>query len=968
MNLPHWWNPLSDRARRSDPGARVVAEIEYLSRLDVKDSVARDEAVVAAAAMLRDREAKSGAVDVETCARVEELLTDFTEIARSVTLHVVGHAHMDMNWMWGFDETVGIVVETIRTMLRLLDEYPMFRFSQSQGAVYEVVERFSPDMIEEIRPYVRDDRWELVATQWTEADMNLPNAESLLRQTAESVRYLSELFDQPRDAFRIAFMPDTFGHSAATPEIFCEAGIRYVYHGRGSTGPFLSRWYAESGRSVLAYQDPRWYNESVRPDLIGHAAEIANEYRIRDVLSVYGVGDHGGGPTRRDIERLAAMQRWPVAPTIRFSTYHDFFRAIESVPSIPHTHGERNPIFTGCYSSQARIKAGNLRAQRALFNAELAGTFAGTLGPNGLSSAWRTLLFNQFHDILPGSGVAATREHALAGYQELSARAQTEETRALRAIARRLQTSAAATAARLAREIETAESADSALSLDTAEGAGVGFGVRRGDPAVTGRWGGPVRPYLVVNTLEYSVDRLIEITVWDWDGNDLEVLDERGSPLPSQTLQAGTDSYWSHRYARLVVRLSLTAWQFRTLFVRPKPVTLLPRPYHPHGVEDWLVERPQSLVLENRLVRVALDPQTLVIRSMRYSEGGREILAAGGAGLRLEYEEAGPMTSWLTHRTRSSLALGAGATIRDVRTDPGAIRQWIEMDLPFSTHGLDPENGGSTARLRLELDAGSPLLRIRLNVSFRETTTRSAGVPRLAFAVSPASGVERVLRDVPVGFVRTAPDRLPIAAQSFAAAETADVDAVVIGSRDSQSFVASPDTLSAVLLRGSRDPDPTPEVGEHEFELYLGAFGRADAGKVARQIRTCVMDTRVLPIERPRGEPRGPEAPLTGELASIETHGARVLAVTPAAVPDSGTGLLVRLAADPPGGESSDTHATARIAPPITPREARLVNAIETDVASETNDETTVRIEEDGSVHVQMRVGRIASVFIGYAD
>ncbi len=950
MEWPYWWKQTREQARKTRYGRRIVSELEFLGRIPGAAQSDRAEAVIDACVRVSDAVAAADGVTPEVCFEVEQRLSSFAAESKRLTLHCVGHAHLDMNWMWGYDETVVIVMETMRTALRLLEEYPAFKFSQSQGAIYEMIERYEPELLPQIKHYIDEGRWELAATQWTETDMNLPSGESLLRHALYTVRYLQRLFDVDREKLRVAFMPDTFGHSAATPEIFSEAGVKYVYHGRGAKGPFVSRWHSASGRSVLAYQDPRWYNESVDSDLFLHLPELVADYGITEGLSVYGVGDHGGGPTRRDIERIIDMQSWPLAPRILFSSYHKFFRALEDLEQIEETSGERNPIFTGCYSSQSKIKAGNLSGQRALQRAELIGALSGTLQASCLEKAWRSLLFTHFHDILPGSGVAETRDHALALYQQIRAQAQIEENRALREMARRVQYEAGRFAATLAADLGTV---DGSLSADQSEGAGVGFFVREGRSSATQRWGGPIRPFLIVNPHDNERTQCIEVSVWDWEYGEIEVVDSTGDLVVSQVLRSGEDRYWGHTFVVLLVQLNLEAWQYETIFVRPATRGGASSRYHPYGVANWLVETPPDLVLDNGLVRVEVDPQTLAVGRIYDHARGQELLGTQGAAFVLEFEEPKYMSSWITHRTRSATSLGVGGTITKVRTGADKLRQSIDMEIPFSARSLAPDQGGSMLRVGLELDRGSRYLRARIDVAFREVTTQDRGMPRLGLRVNLPAAIGRVTRDIPFGTQESVPDGLPIAAQTHVVAST-DNQSFLFVSRDSQSFTATKTSLTATLLRGSHEPDPVPEVGDHHFELYMGAVDdRTSGGTPARAL---VTEARVISVERPRADApqtSSKTSSLRGHLAEVRVADARIVGIKPAE--EHNNALVIRCFA-----ERNDAPGTVRLVLPQPVAQARIVDALEQDGASA----ATVSDSENNAITITIPPAQVATVMV----
>ena len=291
---------------------RLTAEIGFVEQLIAEQDgegkgAATAELVSAASRNITKRVLSDGGVTRRSVTAFEEALRGLSSTCKAYELVCVGHAHIDMNWMWGFHETVTVTIDTFRTVLDLLERYPLFHFSQSQAAVYRIVERYAPHLVAPIRDRIAEGRWEVTASQWVESDMNLPSGESLARQMLYARRYLIDRYRAPEESFELVFLPDSFGHNANTPEILAAAGVRYLYHCRGAVGPHVSRWEAPSGRSILVYREPRWYNTNVSWNIANFLPRFARETGLRRALCVYGVGDHGGGPTVRDIDRLVDM-------------------------------------------------------------------------------------------------------------------------------------------------------------------------------------------------------------------------------------------------------------------------------------------------------------------------------------------------------------------------------------------------------------------------------------------------------------------------------------------------------------------------------------------------------------------------------------------------------------------------------------------------------------------------------------
>ena len=339
---------------------RILSEIDFCLQMQLHGGVDAAAPVDAALTVLEQGLASDGVLTDSICRKAEECLMPLAEEAKTYTLLMVGHAHLDMNWMWSWDETVATVIATFKTMLKLMEEYPEFCFSQSQASTYKIIEDHAPELMPAIRQRIREGRWEVTAAAWVETDKNMPCTESLLNHILYTKQYLQEHWGIDPASLDLDFSPDTFGHSAFLPELDTLGGIKYYYHCRGINDPdlILYRWRAPSGKELLMYKETYWYNSGIHP---GPAIGLPKTAKLcgglRTGMAVYGVGDHGGGPTRRDLNRGKEMQAWPVFPTLRFGTLHEYFAQAEAfrdkIPLIDH---ELNSIFTGCYTTQSRVE------------------------------------------------------------------------------------------------------------------------------------------------------------------------------------------------------------------------------------------------------------------------------------------------------------------------------------------------------------------------------------------------------------------------------------------------------------------------------------------------------------------------------------------------------------------------------------------------------------------------------------
>lgn len=341
---------------------------------------------------------------VEEINKAQAKLASLSQNAKEFKVHLVAHAHIDMNWLWPWEDTLDTIKETFSTMVKLMDKYPDFCFSQSQAVTYRVVEEEYPELFEAIKRHVKRGNWDITASMWTEADLNMVGTEALVRQFLEAKRYVKEKFGfEPM----VCWEPDTFGHIWTLPQVSSKAGSKYYYFSRCGKGHPIFWWQSPDGTRVLAFTSV--YDNVLTPkNIVDVAIDLYSRYGLKTSLFVYGVGDHGGGATIEDVEAVHEIQRKQVLPTIAFSSTHSFFEEVEKEPSIkalPVINDELQFTFDGCYTTHSDIKRYNRLCERLLVDAERFSILSGKYPRDSLRRAWLNTLFNQFHDILDGSGV-----------------------------------------------------------------------------------------------------------------------------------------------------------------------------------------------------------------------------------------------------------------------------------------------------------------------------------------------------------------------------------------------------------------------------------------------------------------------------------------------------------------------------------------------------------------------------------
>ncbi|NEV01971.1 alpha-mannosidase [Bradyrhizobium uaiense] len=348
-------------------------------------------------------------------------------------MSAIGHAHLDTAWLWPLAETRRKAQRSFSTAVALMDRYPDFKFACSQAYQYAVIEQTDPDLFARIRAKAAAGQWIPVGGSWIEPDCNLPWGESICRQFLYGQRYFERTFGVRSTVF---WNPDVFGYDAQLPQLMQSAGMsRFLTQklswNRFTTPPHHSfHWRGLDGTTVLAHFPPAdTYNGSVQlAELRYHAANYKDADRSPDALYLFGYGDGGGGADETMLEALQRMKDLQGLPRIQIRTVDNFFdRLAMSAPNLATIEGELYLEYhRGTYTTQSEIKRLNRACEAGLQALEFVAAVATAWrqpAPSAqeIEGLWRTLLVNQFHDIIPGSSIREVYERAeveLAGVAE----------------------------------------------------------------------------------------------------------------------------------------------------------------------------------------------------------------------------------------------------------------------------------------------------------------------------------------------------------------------------------------------------------------------------------------------------------------------------------------------------------------------------------------------------------------------
>ena len=349
----------------------------------------------------------------------------------SLSISAIGHAHIDLAWLWPIRETIRKGARSFSTVLRNMEKYPDYVFGASQPQLYQWIKDYYPELYAQIKERVEEGRWEVQGAMWVESDTNVPGGESLVRQILYGKRFFKEEFGQD---MKILWLPDVFGYSAALPQILKKSGVDYFMTIKLSWSlinkfphhTFI--WKGIDGSEVLAHMPPEGtYNSSAAPRAIAKTEREFLDKGVSDrALLLFGIGDGGGGPGQEHLERLKRQKNLNGLVPVTQEPALNFFRRIEkNKDKYKKWHGELYlERHQGTYTSQARSKRYNRKLEINLreleFAAVVASITAGKEYPqHELGKIWKEVLLYQFHDILPGSSITRVYDESLERYAKL---------------------------------------------------------------------------------------------------------------------------------------------------------------------------------------------------------------------------------------------------------------------------------------------------------------------------------------------------------------------------------------------------------------------------------------------------------------------------------------------------------------------------------------------------------------------
>lgn len=848
------------REERASALERFRAEIDFAKEFAEVNSDKKadwENLILKAVEHVTNALAADGEVNPDKVVKeAEDILAPIGKVAKEYIIHCCGHAHIDMNWLWPWQETVAVSHDTFATVEKLMEEFPEFHFSQSQASTYIAMQEYCPEIFENIKKRVKEGRWDVTASMWVEGDKNIVSGESLCRHMLYTRKYMKESLGlEPKDV-KIDWSPDTFGHAHTVPSILNRGGVTRYYFCRSGPGPWLFKWQSPDGSQVLAYNDKGGYNGMIDPDAMRWLMNMyVKETGLKDFMFMYGVGDHGGGPTRRDLRKAREISNWPIFPTVKLSTTDAFYSAVEAAnPDLPVINKDLNFTFEGCYSSQSNVKRATRVSEIILPEAETMALIAGTVGhmdypTDHLFTGWKHTLFNHFHDILPGSGIHATYEYTQGLFQEIQAIAGSIRTRALR---------------KLAGHVDTASAAKAKVST-MGSGFGDGLGAGAGDPAipggVTARNAGAeyAEPILIYNQKPWARTQTVCAKVWNKQIQDDRAIvrDSSGKEIKGQIIARG--NYWGHDFVTVAFKAeNVPALGYKVYAIDNAAAPVAGEGVgivnsFPEGTESMIPEI-SNHTMENEYLTVDVDLASGAIKHLIDKETGYDYVPEGMLLGLIEGCQETPhgMTAWVIGEIGKSELLNEGWNTYRVQGGPN--RAMIKADRKWRDSRISIEIG---------LNAGSREIDFKVNLHWVERGTPETGVPMLRahFPMAVEDGVPTY--EIPFGSQSRVQSVQEIPALKWAdLSGDTPVGPMGITLMNDYKYGHScvDDTMRLTLIRSSYDPDPLPEINDHEIKFaviaHKGGLNVVDATRAGEEFNSpmAIVSTTVqegqLPAEK----------------------------------------------------------------------------------------------------------------------
>ncbi|EAZ92603.1 alpha-mannosidase [Crocosphaera chwakensis] len=716
--------------------------------------------------------------------QVREQLQPLSNEIKQRNFNVVGHAHLDMAWLWTVDETWEVAERTFRSVINLQQEFNDLTFCHTTPVLYEWIENNRPELFKQIQASYQAGTWEILGGMWVEPEVNLVSGESIVRQLLYGQKYIKEKFGRITE---IAWLPDSFGFCLQLPQIFTQSGINYFVTGKlhwNSTVKFPHGafwWQSLDGTQLLTVMSP----PNVEGVMTTHPITMTNysvkweqQTGLKEILWIPGVGDHGGGPTRDMVEVNQRWQQSPFFPKVDFTTAKSYLDKVNNIVE----NGLDMPIWDdelyldlhrGYYTSHADQKYYNRRSEELLYEAELWSCLAAIIEGKGIDNevksniklAWKKVLFNQFHDILPGTAIKDVFVQA------------NEEWKAVQSIGNTLLKSAL-------------EKIISYIQV----------------PAITGIEG---KSIIIFNSLNWERSQIVEIE------NNYEVYDLEGKQLITQV---------SHDNKLLFLADKIPSIGYRMFWLG----------YKKAKKEEAKILQQNETILDNEYLKVRINKTTGNIDNIYDKINDQEILRGEGNQLQSFKDKGQYWDAWNIDPNYNNYPL-PDTELKTIETlETGPLRWKVRVSRKL---------GQSDFTQDYILQKNSAILQIKTQVNWQETYV----LVKTTFPFNLTA--EYTSYEIPFGtiqrtnFPKTPYEKAKWEVPALRWADLTDKNknyGVSLLNDCKYGYDSQSDRLRLTLLKSPRWPDPTCDIGYHEFTYAIyphqGSWQEAKTVQKAREL------------------------------------------------------------------------------------------------------------------------------------
>lgn len=713
---------------------------------------------------------------VKSVNKVIEELKPIREFAKQFTLQFASNAHIDAAWLWRKKETEEVVKRTFSAVMNMFKARPDFTYTQSGAAYYEWMMNDYPDLFKQIQSYVANGRWELAGGMWVEPDCNLPSGDSWERQLLYGQNFFKNNLGKRA---MIGWNPDSFGYNWNLPQFMLLGGLNSFITqkiGWNDTNVFPYRvfwWESPDGSKILTYFPFDYVNTIDDPfGLVDWLRQFEANTGFPKMLVLFGVGDHGGGPSLEMMARIDKLKDLLIYPKIEFGTAENYLTWLhnQDIKDLPVWNDELYLEYhRGTATTQANIKKWNRTSEALLTNAEKLSTFSSLSIPNNykddLRDAWKKVLFNQFHDILPGSGIREIYMDADADYRNANHLGNFVLQNSLN---------------NLSSQINTSKLSDG-------------------------------KPVVVFNPLSWVRTDMAKVQLPEGDFNNYSVNDINGVEIPSQLIQKDKLEREIIFIAKDIPSLGYKTFLLKKTSKSPKHTAVVSIP----GKETSI---------ENELYKVTVDLDSGWVKSIYDKKLNKELLAGYGNRLQLLGEDPRQWEAW---NIRYSGVEFPSKFRRAELIENGPVRQVLRLYRDYLKPGVVKEFPtedfpNSFFYQNIILYKGIDRIDFKTDVEWWEDRT----MLKVAFPFASADTVATY--EIPFGSIKRSTTlkaqwdkgKWEVNAQKWADLSNNDFGVSLLN-KSKYGYDTRGNIMRLSLLRSSKWPDPTADRGDHSIEYSL---------------------------------------------------------------------------------------------------------------------------------------------------